>query len=132
MKKLTSLLICVLIIMSVATVAVSAVDNVNTYDYVVDGVEYTVEFTDSGLSEEKEAIIAERLVSGEEPSVQTYGLGCDLFGHDYVLVNVPVIVHKVNATAPRCREDIYRVLTCEDCDLYKTEIKSSSFIYCCP
>ncbi len=68
---------------------------------------------------------------GEDDGAATYGLLCTLFGHKLETSTVAAIVHKVSATSPRCRREIYDVETCSRCDYTKSTMISSSYIVCC-
>lgn len=131
MKKIISVLMTVLMLMTALTVWASANAETDTYVCEVDGVEYTVEFEGDALSAEKKEAIAQKLIGTEDSSVQTYGLGCTLFGHDYTYNTVRVITHKVRATAPRCQQDTYDTTGCEDCDYFEQTLVNISYIYCC-
>lgn len=132
MKKIISLLICVLILMSALCIVASA-DGASNDTHVIEteDAHYTVKFGDSNLSEEQQRIVAEKLVYGNDDSAQTYGLGCILFGHDYLYTSACVVTHKVRSSAPRCLEDAYDVKYCEDCDFMEETWIASKYIYCC-
>lgn len=131
MKKIISVLICVAVLMTAATVFAAATDN-GVYVYEVDETEYTVEFTDNNVSAEKQECIAQSLVGVKDESIQTYGLGCLLFGHDYKYTTTFVITHKVRTYAPRCKRETYDVTYCEDCDYTEQTLVATSYIVCCP
>ncbi len=132
MKRTISILICTLILMTAMTFVAAANDLTNTYVYEADGVEYTVNFEDSTVSIEKQEIIAQRLIGLNDSNVQTYGLGCTLFGHDYAYTTASVITHKVRTYSPRCKKEMYDVTYCEDCDYTEQTLTSTSYISCCP
>lgn len=132
MKRMISALMCLVLFIATAF-AVSASGDAGVYEYEINGIEYTVEFEDENISPDKKAIIAETLLGLRDTSVQTYGLGCTLFGHDWVTKTVFVTEHKVYATIPRCLRHTYDVTYCEDCDKTKSEtLISSVYIDCCP
>ena len=132
MKRIISALMCVVLLLT-AGVAVSATGDNVAYNYEIDGVEYTVEFLNADIPSDTKQIIAETLVGLRDGSVQTYGLGCTLFGHDYVTEEIVVIEHRVRAAAPRCDRRAYDVTYCEDCDYIKEqELISVRGIFCCP
>ncbi|MBQ3230446.1 MAG: hypothetical protein IJB49_05445 [Clostridia bacterium] len=131
MKKIISILICAFILMSATAFSASS-DN-GVYEYEIDGTEYTVRFADSNVPAEKQELIARKLVGIDDESVQSRGLGCILFGHDYVYTSTSVVTHKVRSSSPRCRRDNYDITYCEDCDDYYEEtLTSSTYIVCCP
>lgn len=103
----------------------------NEYIYVSDGNEYTIEFENDVPAEKKE-IIANALVGNNDTSVQPYGLGCTLFGHDYAYTTVNVVEHKIFPTSPRCMKYTYDVTYCEDCDYTEETLVTKANIYCCP
>lgn len=131
MKRIISALLCAAMLASLTLVFASANNGNAVYTFNIDGTEYTVSFENSALTPEQQQIIAERLVGISEAPAQTYGLGCTLFGHDYITEIATVTVHNVSSTAPRCRRDTYEVKTCEDCDYYKQTFISSVPSYCC-
>lgn len=132
MKKIVSILICALILMTALCVVASAESTGNnTYTFETEDAHYTVTFESNNLSEEQQSRVAEGLVFGKEDSAVTYGLGCTLFGHDYVYDTVYVITHKVRTTHPRCKQAIYDVTTCEDCDFYEETLIKTQFVDCC-
>ena len=103
MKKTLKLLAFLLIMMMALTVVASASgENTTSYNYEIEDTEYTVIFSNSSMSQEKQESIARKLVGIDDSSAQTYGLKCTLFGHDYVYETAEVIIHKVNKYAPRC------------------------------
>ena len=103
----------------------------NTYTFETEDTNYTVTFDSNNLSEEQQKIVAEKLVFDNDDSTQTYGLGCTLFGHDYLYDTAYVITHKVRSSQPRCKEDTYDVKYCEDCDFMEETLINSKYIYCC-
>ncbi|MBQ3080872.1 MAG: hypothetical protein IJC49_00285 [Clostridia bacterium] len=132
MKRIISAFLCLVLFVSAAITVTATGDN-GVYCYEIDGVEYTVEFADEDIAPETMEIIAETLVGLRDGSAQTYGLGCTLFGHDWVTKLVYVTQHKVRASVPRCKQDIYEVTYCEDCDKTKEQVLVDSvYINCCP
>jgi len=131
MKRITSLLICALIIMTSMCIFASATSS-NTKEYNVDGIEYTVEFEDSSISEEKKEIIANALIGNDESDIMPTNILCDIFGHDYKYTTTTVIQHKASSTAPRCKKQTYEVTYCEDCDYTNEKLITSTYVYCCP
>lgn len=128
MKRIICVLISMLILMTSACIFASALEeNV----YVIDGIEYTVQFDDS-VPSEKQEIIAQALIGGDDYSVQPRGIGCTLFGHDYAYTRTTVVQHKIFPTSPRCVEYLYDVTYCEDCDYTEQTMIASNYIYCCP
>lgn len=132
MKKIISLLISMLIVMTALCVVASAEsESNNTYTFETEDAHYTVTFNNDNLSEEQQKNVAEKLVFGNDNSAQTYGLGCVLFGHDYLYTTANVVTHKVASSQPRCLEDTYDVKYCEDCDFMEETWIDSYYIYCC-
>lgn len=134
MKKTISILLAtILCIFSSAVITSATAEPVtSTVDIVCDGVEYTVEFEETTLSDEQQLIIAQRLLSKEHDGIETYGLICTLFGHDTEENVVSVITHKVRTTSPRCKRESYSVTTCTRCDYQEQELNGTSYIVCCP
>ena len=132
MKRIVSILICTLILMTALCVVASAESTGNnTYTFETEDAHYTVTFESNNLSEEQQRRVAEGLVFGRDDSAATYGLGCTLFGHDYIYETVRVITHKVRTTNPKCKEETYDVTTCEDCDYYEATLIDTRFVDCC-
>jgi len=131
MKRIISALLCAVMLASLTLVFASANNGNAVYTFNIDGTEYTVSFENSALTPEQQQIIAERLVGISEAPAQTYGLGCTLFGHDYITETATVRVHEVYSTSPRCENRTYEIKTCEDCDYYKQTLLYVERIYCC-
>lgn len=133
MKKTIRVLAFLLVIITVLTVVASATgENTTTYTYETEDAEYTVIFSNSSMSQEKQEAIAQKLIGLDDSSVQTYGLGCTLFGHDYLYDRVHVVTHKVYSTSPRCKRQTYDITYCEDCDYYEEKLVAVTYIVCCP
>ena len=132
MKKITCILICVLMLMTSMCIWVSATSENNAYSYEIDNTIFTVEFEDNNLSSEEQVVVAEKLIGLNNAEMQTYGLGCTLFGHDYKYTTVSVVQHKVNKYVPRCKKQTYDVTYCEDCDYAEETLKAINYIDCCP
>ncbi len=133
MKKLTCLLISILIVMSSVCICATATSaSNNTYTYKIENVTYTIEFEDNNLAPDKQSIVAEKLIGLDAGEVQTYGLGCVLFGHDYQYTTASVVQHKAATYAPRCKKQSYDVKYCEDCDYTEQTLKAVNYINCCP
>ncbi len=131
MKKLISVLICLLIVMSSVCVIVSATSN-NVVEYIKDDTKYTIHIEDSSISEEKKVVIANALLGTEESEIMTANIWCDLFGHDYKYTTANVVKHKAKIYAPRCKKLVYDVTYCEDCDYTDATLISTIYIECCP
>ena len=133
MKKTIKILAFLLMIITAMTVIAPAEsDNTTTYTYKTEDAEYTVSFSDGSIPQDKQENIAQKLIGLDDSSAQTYGLGCVLFGHDYLYDYVQVTTHKVRSSAPRCKLDSYDVTYCEDCDYFEEELVATTYIYCCP
>lgn len=133
MKNTIRFLAFLLVIITALTVGAAASgESTTTYTYETEDAEYTVVFSNSSMPAEKQEAIARRLIGIDDSSIQTYGLGCTLFGHDYLYDQANVITHKVKATAPRCKSQSYNITYCEDCDYYEEQLVSVIYIYCCP
>jgi len=131
MKRIISAVMCIVLLMAGASVASAAGDN-GIYQYEIDGVEYTVEFENKDIAPDTMEALAQDLVGLRDESVQTYGLGCILFGHDWVTEVTYVTQHKVRAASPRCNKLTYEITYCEDCDETKEQVLvSTTRIYCC-
>lgn len=132
MKRIVTIMMCFVLLIGASSV-VSATGETGVYEYEINNIEYTVEFEDNNISPDTMEMIAETLVGLRDGSAQTYGLGCTLFGHDYVTEKVYVTEHKARASVPRCLKRKYNVTYCEDCDYTKSQVLVSSvYIDCCP
>ena len=132
MKKVISILTSLFILMTVLCVSATADSTVNnTYVFETEDAHYTVEFYDNNLTVEQQRHIAEKLIINENDLVQTYGLGCTLFGHDYKYTTASVITHKYRTSQPRCKKDLYDVKYCEDCDFTEETLTTTTYIICC-
>ena len=131
MKKITSLLICAHIILTSMCISASAT-NTETKEYSYNGIEYTVEFEDSEISEETKENIAYSLIGNDESDIMPANILCTIFGHDYKETMASVIQHKASATSPRCRKQTFDVTYCDDCDYTKSTLLGTTYINCCP
>lgn len=131
MKSIISLLICSLIVMTTMCVFASANEN-DVIKYTENDIEYTVEFEDSALSDEKKTVIVNALIGTDESGIMLANIWCDIFGHDYKYTTVSVIEHKASAIAPRCKKQTYDVTYCEDCDYTQETLVNVTYINCCP
>ena len=132
MKKYSIALSCILIILTITTVWVSATDANTQYTYQMSDATYTVEFMETALSTERQERVAYRLIHEDDSNAQTNGLTCTLFGHKLTESTVSVITHKVRTYAPRCKREIYDVMVCERCDYQTQTLSTTRYILCCP
>ena len=125
MKRFVSI-ICLLFVLTFATsIVIMAYQNYNNENVEVVFAE------DSKYTDEEKQIISNYL-TGDAADVDTYGLKCILFGHDYVTEYVDVIRHKVSTLAPRCIKDKYKTEICEDCSDTVATLIATTVIDCCP
>ena len=129
MKKIISVFLCCVILLSSACVFASATNDVYTYE--IDGIEYTVQITDDNINENKKQSIANALVNAEVSEAVPANIWCDIFGHDYKYTTASVVSHKVRTSAPRCKVDYYNVTYCEDCDYTQQTYTGTEYINCC-
>lgn len=128
MKKVRIILvICLLLAVTAASVN-AAESRSGTYD--IDGVTVCFE-PESQFDSEEQLRIANFIVNGSD-EISPYGLSCFLFGHDYKVETATLTTHKVNATAPRCLEEIYEVRVCSKCDDTQHTLLRSRYKNCCP
>lgn len=133
MKKTIRVLAFLLVIMTSLTIVAAAFgENTTAYTYETEDTEYTVIFSDSAMPQEKQEAIAQKLIGMDDSSAQTYGLGCTLFGHDYLYDTVHVVTHKARSTSPRCKQQTYDITYCEDCDYFQEKLVATTYIICCP
>lgn len=101
--------------------------SVNTYEF--DGI--TVEFDeDCTFDLETQRAAAEYLAYGDD-GAETYNLLCSIFGHSYETSKATKVVHKARTTAPRCRQENYKVSVCSRCGDTSETLVSSRYISCC-
>ena len=123
MKRIISILICSALLLSLSLSSVSASETTSEENHI----EFIFE---DDLSDELKAKIEAHLL-GESTNPNARGFLCNIFGHDLVSSSTTQITHKVQPTAPRCLEEIYKVEACEDCDYVKSTLISSDYINCC-
>ena len=128
--KHTFILLFIAVMMWVGCFSVFAVDSTCTNTYQIDNVTIVFEKSSTLTSEQQEQI-AYNLVYGNQ-DITTYGLWCNLFGHDYNVETVYTITHTVNPVPPRCLEQVYQVSTCTRCEHSESVLIGSYYINCCP
>ncbi len=136
----TILTMCLLLsLVVVGTLNCFAVENdtqaeSKIFSYWLDNFEVQFD-TNSTFSAEEQEAIANYLVNSEDNATtdeaSTYGLICWISGHKLQTEVVVVIEHKVSATEPRCRKNVYDVSTCSRCDYVEEELIGSMMIDCC-
>lgn len=107
-----------------------AVEPISPNTYQIDNVTVVFETT-STLSTEQQKQVAYNLAYGDT-GIETYGLWCNLFGHDYNVETVYTITHCVNPVPPRCLRQYYQVSTCTRCGYSESVLIGSDYINCCP
>lgn len=132
MKKIVSFVLFLVLISTFSVCAIASDDADYIYTYINDGIEYTVDFSGSSISQDKHELIARRLVGLDNDDVRTYGLMCTLFGHNYEESTISVVTHKVYKYAPRCEDKIYEVKICSRCDHQEQTLMMTNYIDCCP
>lgn len=131
MKRVCICILFTLMLSVSAAVIGSAETEADLYCYQDGCYEITVER--GNLSDEQLATIAAKLAGAETASeMQTRGLWCTLFGHDYETTTATKITHKKYATSPRCLLETYDVKVCTKCDETTETLIESSRIICCP
>lgn len=125
MKKAFSMLLAVISLISLTVLPASA--EVGTHD------EIEVIIHNQELDEETKAKIVEFYTNpeAENEEASTYGLTCDLFGHNYEYTLVTTVTHKARTTAPRCLQKKYNHGVCTRCDSQTNTLMNSIYIYCC-
>ncbi len=131
MKKIICGMLSVILVLGIFGFSVSANGN-EVYEFVVDGTEYTVSFEGDTIPAEFRAAVAQKMVGADTDGAQTYGLLCDLWGHEGVVSTSSVTVHKVNPYHPRCRYEVWDVTVCKRCgELMGEELVSFQYRICC-
>ncbi len=115
-----------------STCVIAGATGDNTVECEVNGVEYTIEFEDTTLTEEKKTAIANALIGTNESEIMPVNLLCSLFGHDYKYTTASSIQHKASATVPRCKYQSYDVTYCSRCDYTEQKLVAVNYIDCCP
>ena len=127
MKRIIALIMAVISLFCVMSVSAVA-EGEGTVTVTVNETEFI--FASDTTEDFREKFIA-NYFNGEDECATTYGLTCTLFGHKIETTSVTAVKHKVLATAPRCRREIYDVDNCTRCDYTKSTLKTSSYIDCC-
>jgi hypothetical protein len=124
MKKFISI-ICLLFVLILATsIVVMAQQNYNDMN-----IEVVFDVNSKFTYEEKQII--SNCFYGDTAYVNTYGLKCTLFGHEYTTEYVDVIRHKVSTLTPRCIKDTYKTQICADCSDTVSTLIATTKIDCC-
>ncbi len=132
MKKIISILMSLLILMSTMCIwATATSESNNTYTFDTEEAVYTVEFNDNNLTAEEQELVAAKLAGIEYNAAAPANILCDIFGHDYEYTTASVITHKVRTYAPRCKKQMYDVTYCEDCDYTEQTLTLTTYIDCC-
>lgn len=134
MKKIISFILFAAILTSLTAPFVNASGETDTYTYVVDGEECTVDFTGSSLDDAKRQLVAESILGiREDDGDTTYGLMCNLFGHKKASETRTVYRHQMSVTEPRCAIETWEITTCTRCDYLEQTMITRQYIYnCCP
>lgn len=88
---------------------------------------------DGDVSDEYKEKATHYFLSGEENEDDscTYGIICQMNGHNLETNNIKKITHKVNKLDPKCLEEIYRYSACTRCSYETSTLLSSRYISCC-
>ena len=129
-KKITAVLLAMLMIFASCAFAASADNGEETASEHKEG-EITFIFSDDTPEIVKNSIIAWH--TGDDQGIATYNVLCTLLGHKEEDYYYSIIIHKVNATAPRCLKKQYKAVHCSRCEeTLSAQLLSSEYIYCCP
>lgn len=129
MKKLLALLLSLAMLASFCVTA-SASESTVSFDFCVDGVEYTVTFPDCDLPYDQMEAIAKATLGIEEiPAVCSSD--CSTLGHDFKEHDQYVTTHKVRASDPRCNLELFGIITCSRCSYLDLYLKQTYFLTCC-
>lgn len=125
MKKLLSILLAVITLISLTALPASA--EVGTHE------EIEVIIHNQDMDAETKAKIVDFYTNpdAQDEDASTYSLTCTLLGHNYEYSTVTTVTHKVSATAPRCLQKKYNHGVCTRCDSQTNTLLKSSYIYCC-
>ena len=129
MKKIFVAVMALLLVCTFSVVSFAATEE--TYVYNLGSVTVVFDETDTWDASVRESI-ARRLVYGEDESIATYNLLCNIFGHKYETKSVTTITHCVQTEAPRCLEEHFDISLCSRCEDQLTERTGFRYIFCCP
>ncbi len=129
MKKIISLILVVVSLLSVMSISVYAEDTVENTITVIEN-ETTFVF-DANTTEDFRNKFIDHYFSHDNNGATTYGLTCTLFGHKLESSVVKAITHKAKATAPRCLQETYEMEVCTRCDYTNPILIGSTYISCC-
>lgn len=141
MKKINGLrkaLIVFIVLVCIVPCSVFALDT--SISDIIDSespeITVTIDSIHSISEEEIEQIKQEVLeyhLNGESKgNISTYGITCTLLGHDKETNIVRLVEHKVAKTEPRCKEFVYKTITCSRCDYKDITLINDYYISCCP
>ncbi len=92
-------------------------------------------FHDENVSEKFKERATECLLNDEceccHDDSATYGLTCDLLGHNLETSNITKIKHQMYASAPRCSKQVVSFSQCTRCDYHTSTVIQSQRINCC-
>lgn len=129
MKRIIALIMAVVSVFSVMTFTASAHETEEeTVSITVGNTEFI--FPANTSEEFRQKAIAAHL-NPEDDGAQTYGVICDLLGHDLISEEVISIIHNARTSAPRCLERTYQDDVCKRCDYVNRTLLSNGYIYCC-
>ncbi len=125
-KRLISLIMATAVLMSILSISTFAVETEEEHTHI----EIIFE---SNASDEYKERATHYFLNGEEneDGSCTYGIICQMNGHNLEANTVTKITHKDRFFAPRCLEEIYHYETCTRCTYESSTLKSSGYIYCC-
>lgn len=129
MKRFLSIVIAVCMVAAMLGFEAYAAKEPPVFTYYKDGYEYTVVFEETELSAKQQELLAMNLVGISLSDSNLHNSrACS---HTLTTSTASVITHKVYATSPRCRRDIYKVTSCTKCSYSTRTLLSSSYIVCC-
>jgi hypothetical protein len=128
MKKFIAIMLSIVMVTSI-NFSVIATNSEGDLIYSFENI--TIIFDEStSFSESSRTNIANFIVGGKN-DIQTYGLVCTLFGHNYVTDYVTTITHNVCESQPKCLREIFEVGECSRCNDTYADLINSLMITCC-
>lgn len=125
-KRFISLITATVIFLSILSIPTFANENEEEHTHI------EIIFEGDSSDEYKDRA-THYFLNGEENEDDscTYGIICQMNGHNLETNNITKITHKVNKLNPKCLEEIYRYSACTRCSYETSTLISSAFITCC-
>ena len=125
-KSLLSLIMATAVLLSVLSIPAFATETEEEHTHI----EIIFE---GNVSDEYKEKATHYFLNGEEneDGSCTYGIICQMNGHNLESNIITKITHKVNKFDPRCLKETYYYSACTRCSYESTTLISSVYITCC-